>query len=120
VPRSVPANRAAPIAAQLAMETTSGVPLRAEFDFLQTGPQSWDIAVETLDGARLLLSEGGNRWFLDGVEQPGAAEDEYPSLYRRFAGLIAAGASEVDLAPLRLVADAFLTGRSTRVEPFVE
>ena len=116
----VPENRDAPVAAQLDLESTSGVPIRADFDFLQTGPQSWDILVETADGKRLLLSEGGNRWFIDGAEQEGSHEDEYPSLYRRFADLIAAGDCDVDLAPLRLVADAFLTGRSSRVEAFVE
>ena len=32
----------------------------------------------------------------------------------------ATGASDVDLAPLRLVADAFLLGRRRIVEPFVD
>lgn len=116
----VPENRHAPIAAQLALETTSGVPIDADFDFLQTGKQSWDILVETADGRKLLLAEGGNHWFVDCDEQVSPPENEYPALYRRFAELIAGGRSEVDLAPLRLVADAFLTGRSTRVAPFVD
>ena len=36
----------------------------------------------------------------------------------RFTSLIRAGLSEVDVAPLRLVADAFLCGRTKTVEPF--
>ena len=45
-------------------------------------------------------------------------EREYPGLYRRFVALTKTGASDVDLAPLRLVADAFLLGRRNFVEPF--
>jgi len=33
---------------------------------------------------------------------------------------VRSGASEVDLSPLQLVADAFLCGRRTAVEPFIE
>ena len=47
-----------------------------------------------------------------------AAEAEYRGLYRRFVELTATGASDVDLTPLRLVADAFLLGRRQIVEPF--
>src|SRR5207247_854744 len=42
----VPANRQAPIAARLAMETAKGAPIEAVFDFRQTGPQTWDIVLE--------------------------------------------------------------------------
>ena len=41
-------------------------------------------------------------------------------MYSRFAALIRAKVSDVDVSPLRLVADAFLCGRITRVENFVE
>ncbi len=112
-----PANRAAPIAANLAMELASGVPIMAEFDFRQTGPQNWDIVVETAGGT-LLLQHGGNAMSIDGVVQNCGDQAEYPRLYRRFLDLIARGESHVDLAPLRLVADAFLIGRTTLVEPF--
>ncbi|MBM3929020.1 MAG: gfo/Idh/MocA family oxidoreductase, partial [Sphingomonadales bacterium] len=40
------------------------------------------------------------------------------ALYARFARLIAEGRSDVDVAPLRLVADAFLAGRRTATEAF--
>jgi D-galactose 1-dehydrogenase len=39
-------------------------------------------------------------------------------LYRRFAEIIKAGRSDVDLAPLRHVADAFMLGRRKFVEAF--
>jgi len=59
-----PENRDAPIAATLDFSDVKGIPIRAEFDFLQTGPQTWDIAVET-GGGRLVLSSGGARLMLD-------------------------------------------------------
>jgi D-galactose 1-dehydrogenase len=114
-----PANQQAPIAAKLAMRTAAGVPIAAVFDFRQTGPQSWDIAVET-DGGELLLSEGGNKLALDGVAQPVAPEGEYPAMYRHFVDLVRGGRSDVDLSPLQLVADAFLCGRFQPTDPFVE
>jgi predicted dehydrogenase len=114
-----PANCAAPIAASLAMRTSRAAPISVEFDWRQTGPQTWDILVET-DGGTLLLSHGGNRLFLDGVAQPAAPEQEYPAMYRHFAALVAAGGSDVDVAPLQLAADAFLCGRHRPTDAFHE
>ena len=115
----VPSNKHAPVAAQLELESTAGVPIAAEFDFLQAGPQSWDIDFVT-DEVTARLSHGGNRWHVGDNEQVMTEEQEYPSLYRRFAELVRSAGSDVDLAPMRLVADAFLTGRITATEPFVE
>lgn len=115
---SFPANRAAPIAADLAFRTASGAPVTAAFDWRQTGPQSWDVAVETEDGGRLLLTHGGSRLTLDGAPALEAEDAEYRRLYARFADLVAAGRSDVDLAPLTHVADAFLLGRRIEVEAF--
>ena len=42
-----PANRDAPIAATLRLADAAGLPISAEFDFRQTGPQTWDIDVDT-------------------------------------------------------------------------
>ena len=106
----VPSNKDAPIGATLAMATASGAPIDTVFDWRQTGPQTWDIAVDTDNGA-LLLSEGGNTLRLDGEVQMKAPDEEYPAMYRRFVDLVAARAIDADIAPLRLVADAFLCGR---------
>ena len=114
-----PANCQAPIAANLSLTDIGGLPVSAEFDFRQTGPQSWDIVVET-DQGRLTLSNGGARMAIDGKVLAEAPDEEYRGLYRRFVALAATGASDVDLAPLRLVADAFLLGRRTVIEPFVD
>ncbi|MEH3148753.1 MAG: Gfo/Idh/MocA family oxidoreductase [Methylobacterium frigidaeris] len=116
---AVPANRQAPIAADLAFSDRDGAPVRAVFDWRQTGPQSWDIRVETGDGT-LVLSRGGAALAIDGVAQALPPEAEYRGLYDRFAALIRAGESDVDLRPLIHVADAFLLGERRSVEPFVE
>jgi D-galactose 1-dehydrogenase len=114
-----PANCQSPIAANLTLTDISGLPISAEFDFRQTGPQSWDILVETDEG-RMNLSRGGRIMAVDGKVVADAPDQEYRELYRRFVELAATGASDVDLAPLRLVADAFLLGKRNIVEPFVD
>ena len=106
----VPSNKDAPIGATLAMASASGAPIDTVFDWRQTGPQTWDIAVDT-DNGSLLLSEGGNTLRLDGEVQLKAPDEEYPAMYRRFVDLVADRAIDADIAPLRLVADAFLCGR---------
>ncbi|MBH0114132.1 Gfo/Idh/MocA family oxidoreductase [Novosphingobium sp. YJ-S2-02] len=113
---SLPANRAAPIAADIAFQDTAGAPVHMDLDWRQTGPQSWDIIVET-DAGELKLSSGGAV-----ITTPRGTEHnedlEYAGLYARFANLIRGGRSDVDVAPLRLVADAFLRGRREAVEEF--
>ncbi len=105
-----PSNKQAPIGATLSLATASGAAIDTVFDWRQTGPQTWDIAVET-DKGSLLLSEGGNTLRLDGEVQMKAPDEEYPSMYRRFVDLVETRAIDADTAPLRLVADAFLCGR---------
>jgi len=112
----LPANRDAPIAARLALRTATGAPIAVDLDFRQTGPQTWDIEVET-DAGALLLSKGGAVLALPG-EIRQASDAEYPALYARFAELVRSGSSDVDTAPLRLVADAFLRGRMLRTDAF--
>lgn len=112
-----PSNREAPIAASLALRTSDGAPISAVFDWRQTGRQSWNITVTT-DAGVLLLADGGNRLAIDGIAQPLPGEAEYPSLYAHFASLIRDRRSDVDVSPLRLVADAFLTGRRSSTDAF--
>jgi D-galactose 1-dehydrogenase len=117
-----PANRQAPSAADLAFEIARGAQIAAEFDFLHPGEPCWDIDVATDDG-RLLLSKGGAELSIDGAPAPGAASadpayPEYAPLYAHFARLIAEGRSDVDVAPLRHVADAFMLGERIEGPPF--
>jgi D-galactose 1-dehydrogenase len=112
-----PENRDAPIAADLHFQDAGALRVHAEFDWRQTGKQSWDIIVETAKG-QVKLSDGGARLWIAGEEQPLDKEAEYPSLYRQFAVLVKAGRSDVDVAPLRHVADAFMLGRRKVVDAF--
>ena len=111
-----PENRDAPIAASLALRAGEAAG-SAEFDFLQTGPQSWDIEVDT-DAGTLKLHDGGSRLELPGEEPRPGENREYAGLYARFAELIAGKRSDVDVRPLRLVADAMLVAKHERVEAF--
>ena len=112
-----PENRDAPIAADIHFRNADGLPVRAEFDWRQTGKQSWDIVAETAAG-QMVLAEGGAKLSVDGALTFAEAEQEYPLLYRRFAEIIKAGKSDVDLAPLRHVADAFMLGKRKFVDAF--
>ncbi|HEY5759682.1 MAG TPA: Gfo/Idh/MocA family oxidoreductase [Steroidobacter sp.] len=114
-----PSNCETPIAAELTLQGPGGLPVRAEFDFLQTGPQSWDIDIETDDG-HLLLSKGGSVMHVDGKQTVSAPDREYANLYARFAPLVRERRMDVDLAAFRLVADAFMAGRRSVVDPFIE
>jgi D-galactose 1-dehydrogenase len=116
---SFPANCATPIAAQLQIQCSDGVPVGVNLDFLQTGPQTWDIAVET-DAGLLTLAMGGSQMFISGNAVDIVPSEEYPNLYAHFAALVQHRRIDVDVAPLQLVADAFLCGRRVEVAPFVE
>ena len=109
-----PEGRQTPIAARLTF--TGGV--TADLDWRQQGPQSWDIAVQTAEGGRLVLHEGGARLVIDGVTAAEGPNREYPNLYARMAGLVRQGRSDVDLSPMVHVADAMTLGRRVVTEAF--
>ena len=115
----VPENVQSPVAAHVDMTNLDGARITADLDFLQTGPQTWDLTARTDDGV-LKLSMGGAELPLAGQPVEVGENREYPGLYDRFATLIARGESEVDARPLTLVADAFLLGTRESVEAFVE
>lgn len=110
-----PANRQTPIAAGL---TFSGN-VTADFDWRQTGPQTWDIEIMT-DHGPMALRMGGNILEIDGkpVSGENSIMGEYPALYARMAALVASDSSEVDLAPMIHVADALTLGRREITEAF--
>lgn len=114
-----PENRDAPVAAKVAFSASDGTPITLDLDWLQTGPQSWDIIAET-DGGQMLLSSGGARLAIDGLIVHEGPEAEYPRLYERFAEIIRAGVSDADIAPLQHVADAFMLGSRKVIEPFFD
>jgi predicted dehydrogenase len=114
-----PQNRETPIAASLRFASpASGGALTADFDWRHSGGEAWNIEVEIEGGETLTLADGGSRLLVGGEERTGHGPGEYPAIYAHFAELLRTGASHVDLAPLRLSADAFLLGRRTQIEPF--
>lgn len=114
-----PENCETPSAAEIVFRTDSGAKIEASLDFLFTGTPAWDIELKT-EGGVLKLAAAATQLLIGGQTQefppnPDGDYVEYARLYRRFAELIAAGRSEVDASPMRLVADAFLTGRHFKV-----
>ena len=96
----------------------SGAALTAEVDWRQTGPQSWNIDIETESGLKLALREGGSKLFVDGKETVAAPMEEYERIYEHFAELLDKGESDMHYAPLQLVADAFFVGRRVATDAF--
>jgi D-galactose 1-dehydrogenase len=113
----VPANKDAPIAASLKLAGPTDAAIAVEFDWDQRGTQTWQIDIAT-DGGLLSLTQGASKMTVDGVAVDVATEEEYASMYRHFADLIAKRESDIDLSPFRLVADAYLIGRRHAVEAF--
>jgi D-galactose 1-dehydrogenase len=114
-----PGNCETPIAADLAFAGPAGMTVDAVFDWRQEGPQSWNITVDTTHG-QLRLTDGGATLLIDGMAQKAEGPGEYPGLYHRFAELIEAGQSDVDISPLQHVADAFMLGRREVVAAFYD
>lgn len=114
---SYPANRQAPIAADLAFAGEAGA-FAARMDWRRAEGEEWTIRIDIEGGERIELLDGGSVLKIGGERRAQEGPGEYPSIYRRFAELVAGGASEVDREPLRIVADAFLVGRRELVEPF--
>ncbi|PSH67898.1 galactose 1-dehydrogenase [Phyllobacterium brassicacearum] len=114
-----PENCDAPIAAELHFKDAANMPIHAVFDWRQTGKQTWDIVAETEAGT-MVLAEGGAKLSINGELVFSEPEQEYPALYCRFAEIIKSGTSDVDIAPLRHVADAFLLGKRKVVEAFFD
>lgn len=112
-----PINWQSPIAATLTL-AADDVPISAHFDWRPKGRQTWEIAVKCADGQQLLLADGGAKLYLNEQIQKLNANPEYLGLYSHFANLIRSRKSDVDLRPLKVVADAFLCGHIHPTDPF--
>lgn len=117
----VPSNRQTPIGATLEFAHPQGAKVTADFDWRQTGEQTWMIEAETDEGTLALL-DGGARIQIDGVEDALVSDNplagEYPRLYANMAKLVAQGEIDMDLRPMVHVSDALALGRRVSVEPF--
>ncbi len=117
----VPSNKATPIAAQITFKHADGrkADMSADFDWRQTGEQTWEIEIETADGMSLFLKKGGTVLSVNGKTILEAPMEEYEMIYARFAELLKSGQSDTDVRPLQLVCDSFMLGRPKVVEAFV-
>lgn len=113
----VPVNQHAPVAAEVEL-LCGEAPISMDLDFRADRESCWTIALTTSDGGSLELSQGGQAIATDGGLPEVGTNTEYDGLYRRFAALIDAGACDVDVTPLDLVADAFLVARHVPVPEF--
>jgi D-galactose 1-dehydrogenase len=118
----IPENCATPIAASLVFRSADPAEskLTAEFDWRQEGDQTWTITIKTASGQVFSLEKGGSRLLIDGKLITESQPAEYEAIYERFGELLKRGESDVDPAPFRLVADAFLMGRWHEVAAFHE
>ncbi|MFJ3483782.1 Gfo/Idh/MocA family protein [Pseudomonas sp. NPDC090202] len=116
---SVPSNCQSPIAASLQMRSGTQVEVLGELDFDHSDNELWRIELHCAEGV-MRLDSGGALVSIDGVKQSVSEEGEYPAMYRHFAGLIAGKRSDLDLQPLRIVADSFFVGSKETVAEFHE
>ena len=116
---SIPQNCRTAIAAHLDLVGSAGIAVEMDLDFLQAGPPLWDIDIDT-DRGTLVLSQGGHTMAIDGELVATARVDEYPGVYAHFAQLIRERRCDVDVAPLRLIEEAYRCGRHLEAPPFVE
>ncbi|MDA3922284.1 MAG: Gfo/Idh/MocA family oxidoreductase [Salinisphaera sp.] len=116
---SFPDNCETPIAAELSFRDIYDKPIEAIMDFRHEGTPAWQITVDTTAG-QLQIIDGGARLVIEGETVVDSDKQEYAGVYGRFANLIEAGDSEVDVRPFRHVADAFMLGRRQIVEAFHE
>jgi len=117
-----PLNKVAPIAADIDIQTRERVKIACHFDWRIDDNDVWAIDFQT-DKGLIQLKDGGATVLLDGQEvagPPSSEHAEYETIYANFSDIIERGVSEVDLSPLKLVADAFLLGDRQQVAAFVE
>ncbi|GGE50971.1 Gfo/Idh/MocA family protein [Actibacterium pelagium] len=114
-----PENRETPIAANCRFYHPQGAEVTLDLDWLEPGSPTWSIEVVAEEG-HMLMENGGGKLTIDGAPDkcvPGLS-GEYPRLYSQMADLVKTGTVDIDLAPMRHVADAFTLGKRVTVAPF--
>jgi D-galactose 1-dehydrogenase len=108
---SIPEGAQTPIAAEITLGTPGATgAMTCSLDWRRSEGEEWTIRARTTDGLDVLLTDGGAHLSIDGRDQPVSGLGEYPDIYRRFVELIDERRSDVDVRPLRLVADCLLVG----------
>lgn len=107
-----PANRQTPVDVEIGFKSAEAhqPQLSAGFNWLEESGEIWTIRFETMTGKEVKLEGGGRTLRVDGAVVLEHGDGEYAAMYAHFADLLARGQSDVDAAPLRLMADVFLLG----------
>lgn len=114
---SIPQGAQTPIAAEIAFASPAADgPLSCSLDWRRSEGEEWTVTVRTSEGSEIVLADGGARLSVDDEDRTSAGPGEYPDIYRRFLDLIDLRRSDVDVRPLRLVADCLLVGERAAVE----
>jgi predicted dehydrogenase len=115
---SIHENAQTPIAADVTFASpVANGPLTASLDWRRSEGEEWTITLETADGTKVRLEDGGATLAVNGQTLADDGPGEYPDIYRAFLALIDERRSLVDVAPFRLVADCLLVGERRIVEP---
>ena len=115
----IPANRQQPIVARLKLGSpVADGPMEATFDWCPASEDEWTITIQPRGAPEIVLRHGGAELLVGGETRPATGPGEYPGIYAEFAKLVAERRSLVDIEPLRLVADAFMTAKRETAPPF--
>jgi D-galactose 1-dehydrogenase len=115
-----PSNRQTPVDVDIKFKSAQKhhPEMSAVFNWLEESGEIWTIRIETEKGDELKLEKGGTVLRVNGVVKVEKPSEEYERIYDRFAQLLKDKESEVEGAPLRLLADAFLLGARENVAEF--
>ena len=107
-----PANRQTPVEVEIAFKSGQlhQPAMSAGFNWLEESGEIWTIRIETGTGDVLKLEKGGTVLRINDALVLANPSEEYERIYERFAHLLDGHESDVDAAPLRLMADVFLMG----------
>ncbi|MCS6760047.1 MAG: Gfo/Idh/MocA family oxidoreductase [Candidatus Devosia euplotis] len=107
-----PANRQTPIDVDITFKSgqTHKPVLSAGFNWLEENGKIWTIGFETSKGEIIKLEAGGRTLRINDTVVLQHGDGEYAAMYDHFADLLDRQETDVDAAPLRLMADVFLMG----------
>jgi D-galactose 1-dehydrogenase len=100
-----------PIAARISGHLTEGfASLRIDLDW-RVAEECRELLFECSDGSAVRLGQSGRSLEIDGVPLIAEHNLEYERLYAHFSSLIEQRKTDVDIEPLRLMADSFMIAR---------
>tara|TARA_R110002124_G_scaffold1797_17_gene11590 strand:- start:51630 stop:52568 length:939 start_codon:yes stop_codon:yes gene_type:complete len=107
-----PANRQTPIDVEITFKSGQAHKpvLSGGFNWLEESGEIWTIRFETGTGDIVLLEAGGRTLRINDTVVLEHGDGEYAAMYDHFADLLERHETDVDAAPLRLMADVFLMG----------